>query len=111
MKTDGKANARRDNAGKPRFDLLPPDGLTALAEVYTAGAEKYGDRNWEQGLFWGQGCFASLMRHANAWAAGEDRDPETGKHHMAHVAWNAIALVVFHLRGIGIDDRTTGIKK
>lgn len=32
---------------KPRFDLIPIELLTRLAELYTRGAKKYGDNNWK----------------------------------------------------------------
>lgn len=94
----------RYNAAKPRFDLMPPEALIALADHYRRGAEKYADRNWERGMDWGK-CFASMERHAWTWMSGEDLDPETGSHHMVAVAWNALALYVYAERGIGVDDR------
>ncbi len=94
----------RHNDGKPRFDLLPPEALTALADLYGKGGEKYAERNWERGMAWCK-CFASMARHSWAWMRGEDTDPETGAHHMIAVAWNAIALFTYHARGIGADDR------
>ena len=33
--------------GKPRFDLIPLDLLTRLADLYTRGAEKYGEENYK----------------------------------------------------------------
>ena len=99
-----KADALRYNDGKLRYDLLPADALQELVAVFTKGAEKYEPRNWEKGFHW-MSCFASLMRHSWAWARGEDRDPESGQLHMAHVAWNAMALLTFALRQTGIDDR------
>jgi len=100
----GEPAGLRYNAGKARYDLVPPDALEELVKVYTMGAEKYAPRNWELGLSW-SACFASLMRHAWAWMRGEDRDAESGQLHMAHVAWNALTLVAFALRGDGTDDR------
>ena len=97
--------ALRYNSGKPRYDLLPPDALNELAEVFTKGAEKYAPRNWEKGMDWGK-CFASLLRHAFKWAKGEDRDEETGCLHMAHVAWNALVLCSYAMRKVGTDDRS-----
>lgn len=102
VKVDG--GGLRYNEGKARFDLLPPEALFALAEHYGVGASKYQDRNWERGMAWMK-CFASMMRHAWAWARGEDFDPETGTHHMIAVAWNAIAIFVYHSRQVGNDDR------
>lgn len=89
---------------KPRMDLVPPEAIFGLAEVYTTGAKKYAERNWELGMDWGR-CFASLMRHAWKWMKGETFDEETGHHHMLHVAWNALALYVYYERKIGKDDR------
>ena len=94
----------RLDAGKPRMDLLPPEAMIALAELYEVGSRKYAERNWEKGMPWGK-CFACMMRHAWKWMAGEDHDDETGCHHMIHVAWNAIAIFVYARRGIGKDDR------
>lgn len=93
----------RYDAGKPRTDLLPADGLLELAQLYTAGAVKYGDRNWERGMPWSK-VLGPLLRHLLRWMVGQARDPETGLSHMTHVAWNAMALVVYELRGIGTDD-------
>lgn len=45
------------------------------------------------------------MPHAWAFWAGENNDPESGLPHMAHAAWNALALVEYLLRTIGKDDR------
>jgi hypothetical protein len=96
--------ALRYDVGKERFDLVPADSLFALVDVYTKGAAKYADRNWEKGMSWSR-CFGSLMRHAWKFWRGETNDPETGCHHMAHVAWNALALVSYDLRKVGTDDR------
>ena len=94
----------RYNADKLRYDLVPPDAMEALVRVFTFGAKKYAPRNWEKGMPWME-CDASLRRHLAAWEMGERLDPESGELHLAHVAWNALALLTFELRGIGEDDR------
>lgn len=45
------------------------------------------------------------MRHAWAWFRGEKLDPVDRQHHMIAVAWNALALYTYELRGTGQDDR------
>ena len=95
---------RRDDQGKPEFNLIPSDGLRELGRVFTFGAGKYAPYNWERGMAWSR-CYNSLLRHLYAYWDGERNDPETGLHHMAHCAWNALALLVYSLRGVGIDDR------
>lgn len=94
----------RYDAGKLRYDLLPPDGIEELVKVYTMGAQKYADHNWEKGMSWSR-VFGSMMRHAFAFWRGQDRDTESGLPHMAHVAWNAIALLTYGIRKVGVDDR------
>ena len=96
---------RKDDDGKARFDLLPPDALWEVVRVYTAGAGKYGDRNWEKGIRYGR-VFAAICRHAFSWWRGERADEETGIHHLAHAAWNCLALLAYELRGMEeFDDR------
>jgi len=90
---------------KLRWDLVPPDAMEAVVDIFTYGTRKYDDRNWEQsGLRWGQ-LKAALDRHMNAFWMGEDLDPESGKPHLAHATWNALALLAYFLRKTGEDDR------
>jgi hypothetical protein len=96
--------ALRYDADKPRYDLLPADALEELVNVFTVGAKKYADRNWEKGMSWSR-CFGSLMRHSWKWWRGEEIDAETGCHHMAMAAWNAMVLCAYSLRKVGTDDR------
>lgn len=98
----------RMDAGKNRIELLPPEWLWALADVMTQGSKKYPARNWEQGMDWSSmiGC---MYRHIAKFQAGQRYDGKkfdkklgtTGCHEMAMVAWNALALLVYDLRGIG----------
>lgn len=94
----------KNDAGKLRFDLIPVAPLRAIADVYTRGAAKYSDRNWERGLAWGR-VFAAMMRHAWAWWGGERLDPVDGQHHLASVAWCAMALIEFERTHPELDDR------
>jgi len=101
-----EAGAKYDGE-KNRLDLLPFDALVEVGTVYTLGARKYADRNWEKGISYMRICGA-LLRHLFAWLLGEQRDPENGQLHMASVAWNALALLSFELRGMNggeFDDR------
>lgn len=95
---------KKDDSGKLRFDLIPPNPLEKLAYVYTVGADKYSDRNWEKGLKWGR-VFAAMMRHAWAWWRGEQFDQTDGQHHLASVAWCAFALMEYEKTHKELDDR------
>ena len=96
--------AVKDDAGKLRYDLIPPFALKELARVFSYGAEKYGGRNWEEGLDWSR-LFAAAQRHLWSWWAGEDADEETGISHLAQAAWNCLALLEFARTHPERDDR------
>lgn len=85
----------RFNQGKTRHDLVPAFAQEQYAKVLTKGAEKYAERNWENGMPWSK-VTASLKRHISAFERGEDVDPETGLLHMAHVMCNAAFLVEYY---------------
>jgi len=76
--------------GKPRYDLIPLVPLRRVADLYARGAEKYGDRNWEQAT--GEEAMArfkaSLLRHVFQLLAG-DNDEDHG----AAVVFNTFALM------------------
>jgi hypothetical protein len=99
----------RYDADKLRMDLIPPEAELFLARVLTQGAQKYASRNWELGMDWSR-CIGALKRHLLRWELGQMYDPESGEPHLAHVLWNAMALLVYEQRDIGKDDRVdTGI--
>ena len=75
--------------GKPRFDLIPTEGLRRLADLYARGAEKYGDDNWKKGQPYSR-AYASLFRHLIQWREG-DRTED----HIAAVVFNAFALIYY----------------
>ena len=87
-----------------RFDLIPPVPLRELASVYGFGCQKYDDNNWFRGYKWGL-SIGAMERHLNAWKAGETHDPESGLHHLAHVAWHCMTLMEFERSQRGTDDR------
>ncbi len=97
------SEGRRYDAGKIRLDLLPVEWIWGLGSVMTAGAVKYAERNWEKGMKWSK-VIGSMLRHTYKFLAGERYDPETGCHHLAMVAWNALALMSYDLRSIGEND-------
>jgi len=101
--TETGDHMRKDD-GKARMDLIPPEFLLALGELYEMGAKKYSDRGWEAGMDWGR-CYAPLQRHVLKWWCGQKYDPKDGQHHLVSVVWNAIALWEYERREVGTDDR------
>jgi len=101
------AGAHKDDADKVRMELIPPELMIAVGDILTSGAQKYSDRNWEQGMKWSR-VYGAMLRHQNAWWAGEDKDPESGRSHLWHVATCAAFLLTYEIRDIGDDDRWKG---
>lgn len=61
MKDTKKAGTKFDE-GKLRMDLITPEMMVALATVLGHGAEKYGERNFENGLKFSR-LFTATLRH------------------------------------------------
>jgi Domain of unknown function (DUF5664) len=95
---------RKDDTGKPPYDLIAPEMLDGVAHVLAFGAAKYAPRNWEKGMRWGR-CYAALMRHMWAWWRGERADTETGMSHLWHAGCCLMFLMAYEARQIGEDDR------
>ncbi len=98
------AEGRKFDADKLRYDLIPVEPMAEVARVYTIGAKKYGDRNWERGLKWGR-IYAAIQRHLNAYWRGERDDQVDGQHHLASVVWGALALMEYERTHPELDDR------
>ncbi len=102
---DGKG--LRYNSGKLRFDLIPADVMLEVAKVFTHGASKYAERNWERGMAWSI-CRGSKDRHWNARLRGEkfDTGPKgSGLRHLAHDIVNTMFLLAYELREMDkLDD-------
>lgn len=82
--------------GKNRVGLVLQGFAVAIWEmgwVGTMGAEKYTDNSWQTVPDAIQKYKEALDRHWLEWQMGEQFDPEFGTHHLAHVAWNALALL------------------
>lgn len=102
---------KRMNAGKLRIELVPPEWFVALADVMTQGSKKYEPRNWEKGMKWST-MIGSMKRHIAKFEAGERYDGDgfdlekgtTGCHHLAMIAWNALALMTYDLLKKGTND-------
>jgi hypothetical protein len=93
----------RYDTGKERLDLIPSEWPWALALVLSVGASKYEERNWEKGMKWSK-MVSCALRHFYKFVAGERFDQESGIHHLAHAAWNILALMSYDIRGLGKDD-------
>lgn len=89
--TESKKNDRKD--GKLRWELLPLQTLEEIVKIYTFGADKYGPNTWQNLENGYERYKAALLRHLVSYEKGETYDEESGIHALAHMAWNAIAML------------------
>lgn len=85
------------DAGKIRWDLLPLRAMEEIVKVYTFGAGKYGDNNW-------QNLPDGYNRYKAASENGEQLDNESGLPHLVHMVWNAIVLLHFYMEDLNKND-------
>lgn len=90
--TFGTGSVRDTREGKGRYDLLPPEGIRRVAQLYERGAAKYSDRNWEKGQPLSR-LLDSGIRHAFAVLEGKDDED-----HAAAVIWNFLAYITISER-------------
>lgn len=84
---------RKDDNGKTRYDLIPYEVLEDVAKVYTEGAKKYSDNNWQLVDKAKDRYFAAAMRHLIAWRKGERINKDDfNLPHLSHAIWGLMAL-------------------
>ena len=86
------------DTGKLQYSLIPPETLTALAEVLTFGARKYAPNNWVLVQDGETRYLDAAFRHLEAFRKGETHDPESGLHHLAHLLTNVAFLHYLHTK-------------
>lgn len=105
MPRDRLAEGVKYDAGKLRYDLIPARPLEYLAAVYTFGASKYEDRNWEKGMPFSK-IYGAIQRHLNAFWKGENLNPQDGNlPHLAQAAFGCFALLEYMETHPEMDNR------
>lgn len=94
----------KHDQGKPRMELLSPAALRAVAEVMAFGAVKYTENGWRKGFKWSR-LYGAAMRHLLSHMEGENKDPESGLSHLAHLGACVMFLLEHEAKGLGEDDR------
>ena len=96
--------------GKPAAGWLLevfPNALMCLGKVIRKGQEKYPNPNNWKYLEQAEIRYRdALMRHLLKKYAGQDTDEETGLSHLAHAAWNALALLELKLMKDDNEDKS-----
>ena len=91
----------KDDNGKPMAGVLLDfsRALQAVVDVGTYGAKKYTRLGWATVPEGSQRYLDAMMRHLLAMDVDPDGlDKETGLPHLAHVAWNALAVLELQAR-------------
>lgn len=78
---------------KPKFSLIKHDALLEMVAVLTYGAKKYSPDNWKHLPNARQRYFDAANRHMWQWFGGEERDQESGLHHLAHAMSSLMFLI------------------
>ena len=84
---------------------LPAPVLMECGLVKLHGDLKYGAYNWRHAGVRSSVYFDAVHRHLNAWWEGEDIDPDSGEHHIAHAITGLAVLRDSQMFGNCTDDR------
>jgi hypothetical protein len=79
------------------------------ARVMFSGAQKYGRRNFRDSTIKATTYVGALRRHVNAFASGEDIDPDSGEPHLAHIRACCAVLMSAQDAGTYDDDRGVAV--
>ena len=94
----------RAGAAKPALiSVIPTASLLHLGEVMKLGATKYGPFNWRETPVPAETYMDAAMRHLLSWQDGEDKDPESGMSHLAHVM-ACMAIIIDAKENDMLDD-------
>lgn len=102
--------AKRYNSNKAEFFDAPLIALAEVAKVAAYGRSKYDQYNWKKPAKASQ-YIDCRLRHSLKYMYGQDLDSESHCHHLAHLAWNALAELEKILTGTQKDDRYKGYPK
>lgn len=78
---------------KPRYDLIPPDGLRVVAQRLADGCAKHGERGGQLGDVNRDTLLEKMLRHADQAVYPRRDDPESIEDHLAAVAFNAMRAI------------------
>lgn len=89
--------AVRFDEGKTNWSLMPFEAIEEINKVLEFGVKKYAAWNFIQdGGMNHSRVINSMLRHIFAYMQGEDKDPESGLSHIAHVGCNVVFLLYYN---------------
>jgi hypothetical protein len=92
-------------ATKPPLALLPPAFNEEVAKALALGAKKYGTFNWRETKVEIMTYLHAMRRHLDEVIERTDIDPESGAHHLGHVAAGCAIILDARKHGTLIDNR------
>jgi hypothetical protein len=98
---DLHAPGAKADDGKIDLDLVLGSftrALKSVGEIGTAGAKKYSRNGWLQVPNAISRYSSAMWRHIFQFKEGEFYDKESGQLHLAHAAWNALAVLELFIR-------------
>lgn len=106
MNEEPEITFKKNDGGKPTFELIPFDLLADVNKVLQHGKCVYGVGNWRKKPgFKLSRCYNALLRHMFAWWNGEDLDPQTKISHLAHAMCNLLFMMYHFKNNKESDDR------
>lgn len=111
--SDTKSTNPKDRVGvrKAPISGLPAPVLMECGLVKLHGDLKYGAYNWRQEGVRASVYYDAVWRHLTAWYEGEDFDPDSGEHHIAHAMTGLAVLRDSQMFGNCVDDRPRSHKR
>ena len=107
LKDRVKETNPKDSLGTKKVPLsgMPAPVLLECGLVKLHGDLKYGRYNWREAGVRASVYYDASIRHLMAWYEGEDIDPDSGVHHLAHAMTGLSVLRDSQMRGNWTDDR------
>lgn len=101
-------NTMKFDSGKTPLELLPVIPLYCIARVFGFGADKYAVDSWRakdrKAVSWRR-TYASIINHLFLWAAGQEKDHQSGMSHLWHAGTQLMILIEHVETKRGTDDR------
>jgi hypothetical protein len=90
---------------KPQLQLIPAALNTEMAKALQNGADKYGAWNWRDNAVELMTYIGAMRRHLDDFVEGQDNAPDSGVHHLGHIAANCAILLDAAKHGMLVDNR------
>ena len=94
-------------SAKPGFSSIPPVALLNLGKAMENGRDKYGHMNWRKTPVETLTYVDAGFRHLAVYLDGENSDPDSGLHPLAHVMACCAIVLDAEAQGTLVDNRPT----